>query len=116
MTPIATVRDADLVGVRAGQDAVRGNKLLLAEPNLGAIVERMGPILAQGCERDIDRRLDPRLAHATQHGAKAVVIFLGRHRRVIGVRLALMPAQHVDRDTGPLEPMERAYKAAKILA
>src|SRR5262249_4693957 len=24
-------------------------------------------------------------------------------------------AQHVDRDTGPLEPMEREYQAAKIL-
>src|SRR5262249_57040791 len=39
VTPIATVREADLVGVRAGHNSVPyRNKLLLAEPNLGAIV------------------------------------------------------------------------------
>src|SRR6516165_3391765 len=36
-TLIATVRDADLVGVRSGQDAIPGNELLLAEPSLSAV-------------------------------------------------------------------------------
>src|SRR5262249_34138051 len=116
VTSIPTMGDADLIEVRPGHDPVPyGNELLLAEPNLGAVLEWMRVILAQRCEGDVDLRVDSGLAHPAKHGTKAVAIFVGRHRRVIGVGLALMPAQQVDCDAGPLEPMEREHQAGITL-